>query len=125
MAHVQRGDHDAADVAFERGLESAALAARVRGAWGTSHAVRGDRNNALAQLAELARIAEDSLVDPCYEAWILCALGDHDEALNKLEEAYARDTTWVTVLKVDPFFDAVRDHPRYRKLLAKLNLIEA
>jgi serine/threonine-protein kinase len=124
MAHIQRGEHEAADRIFTRGLDSPTLAARIRGAWGYSHAVRGDRDRALAQLDEMARLAEDSIVDPCYEAWVHCALGENDAALTKLEEAFHGDTTWVVFLKVDPFFDAVRDHPRYRKLLENLNLLE-
>jgi serine/threonine-protein kinase len=124
MVHVQMADHARAEEAFDRGLESSTFAARIHGALGYSHAIRGNRDNATVQLDRLANLAHETPVDPCFEAWIHTGLGDQETALDRLEAAYDQDVPWLVFLKVDPFFDSIRDAPRYRKILRGLKLIE-
>jgi predicted Zn-dependent protease len=124
MVNIQRGDQPAAERAFRQGLSASSFIPRIHGAWGYSQAIHGDRSGALAHLERLEELARERTVDPCFEAWILTGLGDHEAALTRLEDAYDRGATWLICLGFDPFFDTVRDQPRYRKLLAQLNLLE-
>ncbi len=124
MVNIQRGDQPAAERAFRQGLSASSFIPRIHGAWGYSQAIRGDRSGALSHLERLEELATERTVDPCFEAWIFTGLGDHEAALTRLEDAYARGATWLVCLGFDPFFDTVRDHPEYRRLLEKLNLLE-
>jgi serine/threonine-protein kinase len=48
--------------------------------------------------------------------------GDDSEALHWLERAVDEHTPWLTELKMDPMWDAVRSQPRFVALLKKIGL---
>jgi len=45
-------------------------------------------------------------------------------SLERLETGYQERGEWMTLLKVDPRFDNVRDDPRFRDLMRRMNLPE-
>ena len=51
---------------------------------------------------------------------LLIRLGEHERALDWLERAFRERALRALYLAVDPAFDAVRDHPRYRCLVIQL-----
>ena len=68
---------------------------------------------------------EDALVQ--YNvACIYAQLGENEQALDCLEASYqnAVSSDSLKWMEEDPYFDPVRDHPRYQALLAKLDLDE-
>jgi DNA-binding winged helix-turn-helix (wHTH) protein/Tfp pilus assembly protein PilF len=55
--------------------------------------------------------------------WLLM-LNDVEGALDELQLAYDTRKYHMLYLGVDPVYDAIRDHPRYQKLLADMGLAE-
>jgi hypothetical protein len=55
-------------------------------------------------------------------ALVHVALGEKDEALSLLEEAFAQHNVLFYWLKADPRFDPVRSDPRFQHLLRRLGL---
>ena len=53
---------------------------------------------------------------------IYAALGDKDKALAELEKAFAERDWELHGLKVDPLMDSLRDEPRFKEMLKRLNL---
>ena len=49
-------------------------------------------------------------------------LGDYEEALAGFERAYREKSNILQFLKVHPFFDPVRDDPRFKDLLRRVGL---
>jgi tetratricopeptide (TPR) repeat protein len=83
-------------------------------------AAAGDRSNALAAISELRRLSTSSYVSPYYLALIHTALGQNADALTELERSHAeQDSTLVTV-NIDPRFDSLRDDPRFKALVARM-----
>jgi eukaryotic-like serine/threonine-protein kinase len=74
--------------------------------------------------AILRRIEGDSqsYVSPYDIALVYVALGEHEEALDRIEEAIRERSNRVTAMKVDPALDPLRGDPRFQKLLAKTGL---
>jgi eukaryotic-like serine/threonine-protein kinase len=74
--------------------------------------------------AILRRIEEDSrlYVSPYDIALVYVALGEYEDALDKIEEAIRERSNRVTAMKVDPALDPLRGDPRFRRLLAKTGL---
>jgi len=60
-------------------------------------------------------------VSPYQRAMIYTGLGDVNQALNELENAYEEDSIWLIWLKVDLQFDDLRAEPRFQDLMARLN----
>lgn len=53
---------------------------------------------------------------------IYVALHDYDKAMDRLEQAYIDRDLALYFLKIDPTFDAIRNEPRFKALLKKVNL---
>ena len=52
------------------------------------------------------------------------AIGDKDNAFAELEKAYKNRDGFLQRVRVDPFFDSLRDDPRYGELVKRINLPE-
>ncbi|MHC4670517.1 MAG: protein kinase domain-containing protein [Planctomycetota bacterium] len=119
-----------------RALESAAsgLAAAVerqpedallRVLLGLTHAGLGRKEDALhAGKAAVRLAAADRVLEPLAQgflAWIYATVGEKEAALDLLERllatAYLESLT-ASLLRLDPAWDPLRDHPRFQALLA-------
>ncbi len=75
--------------------------------------------NVLADLDALAKRQYDS---PFPRAIVYLRLGDKERAFDWLAKAFEERSYSVTLLKIDPAFDGMRNDPRYISLRNKLNL---
>jgi serine/threonine-protein kinase len=132
FAHEMRGDTSAARAAFDS--VRAGLDTMVDPDWaGSRHAARGLALAGLGRHREAlndARWLRDSAVfrnakfeEPIlreYRARIFAHAGEPDLALDEIEHLLAEPSlTSVHTLRLDPIWDPIRKHPRFRALLAK------
>jgi TolB-like protein/DNA-binding winged helix-turn-helix (wHTH) protein/Tfp pilus assembly protein PilF len=88
----------------------------------TAYAKAGRRSEALRLINELKKrrqrtyIPAGALINPHL------ALGDYDEAFVWFERAYQEKSNILQFLKVHPFFDPVRDDPRFKDLVHRVGL---
>jgi serine/threonine protein kinase/tetratricopeptide (TPR) repeat protein len=76
----------------------------------------------LGTLSGLNTQAERGWVSPVYFVMVYAKLGDSDEAFVWLNKALDERAPWLTNLKTDPAFDALRSDPRFAPLLKKIGL---
>ncbi len=132
-AHQMRGDHPAARGAFVAALVhlDSVLAElpddwRLHAARGLALAGLGGRDEALreARWLQLWVVDREDAVDgPSLgedRARILAQAGDADAALDEIERLLA-GPAWLSVhmLRLDPRWDPIREHPRFHAMLAK------
>jgi tetratricopeptide (TPR) repeat protein len=136
-AHRLRGDASSARAAFDsaRVLVDSVIAARPmqsRGNW-RLHAARGlalaglsRRDDALREarwLEESLVYRQDALHRPLLaenRARILAQAGEAGAALDVLERLLEQPAKFsVHMLRIEPIWDPIREHPRFRALLAK------
>ena len=132
-AQRMRGDEPAARSAFTAALTALAKEADAGPAGWSVHAVRGlalaglgRKADALAEarwLQQSAVYREDHItgLEAVEErAHILAEAGEADAALDELERLLS-EPSWVTVpiLRLDPRWDSLRNHPRFKALLVK------
>jgi tetratricopeptide (TPR) repeat protein len=87
---------------------------------GYIHAVTGRQTEARKVLGRLTLLSQTQNVSAWHAAIIHMALGEHDAALDSIEQAY-RDRDWqVRMVPVEPLLDDLRSHPRFRVLADKL-----
>jgi len=124
LGHIQiaRGRYDEAIPSLERAVDLQGGSAETTAALATAHALAYNRETAGAFLARLQERSQEAYVSPALLAQVHLALGDHDTALARLEEAAARRTADLVWLKVHPIYDCVRGHPRVRALLTTMHL---
>jgi serine/threonine-protein kinase len=82
----------------------------------------GDRTGAAEALARLEALASGSGYhpQPFHRGLIHLGMGDVERAITLFEEDADRRTWFSRVLKVDPGFDSIRDHPRFQALLERV-----
>jgi len=132
-AHRLRGDEASARSAFEAAvarLDSALRELpddrRVHASRGLALAGLGRRGEALAQaqwLADTRWYRADAYVGPEVaqdRAMILAQAGVADEALDEIDRLLS-GPSWLSVhlLRLDPRWDPIREHPRFKALLKK------
>ena len=120
-----QGDHTAAIAEMRRAIE---LAEEPGAAWRMQlirlQAAAGRRDDARAQFRAFSREAERRGVRIAAEhlGYLALTLGDREQALAHLERAVEERDPAVLWLAVDPRVDALREHPRFRALVAKLGM---
>lgn len=115
----------------EQGMYEEAIAAHqkagaVNPAWkwglGRTYALAGRRDEARKILAELVEEARPSDTMPLARIYII--LGEKDEALRWLEAAYEYRHGWIPWISRAPRPELLRDDPRFKDLLRRMNLPE-
>jgi hypothetical protein len=116
---LRRYDDAAAALARAEALDTESapyLALRCR-----LQAVRGNTPAARSLLERLEAIRV-GYPDPFWKGLCHAALGENSQALAMLERAADEGSGNASLLHVDPKFDSLRTEPRFRRLLARLNL---
>jgi len=98
------------------GFEAAVMLAHA-------YAKQGKRTEAEQQVS-LIRATAKSQARPYYVASIYATLGDKDKAFAELEKAFDQRDCYLGRIAVDPFFDPLRDDPRFKSLLQRMKLSE-
>ena len=80
---------------------------------------KAEARKLLEQLDELA--ARGRYVSPVSRAQIYIGLGEKDRAFELLDKGYKTHASWLTYLKIDFFYDSLRDDPRFQDLLRRMN----
>lgn len=73
---------------------------------------------------ELLPVSKDALAGPQYVfylAEIYAVVGEYEEAINRLDYLLSipSDAVSVATLRIDPWWDPLREHPQFKTLLAK------
>jgi TolB-like protein/tetratricopeptide (TPR) repeat protein/DNA-binding winged helix-turn-helix (wHTH) protein len=87
-----------------------------------AYAHAGRRHDALRLLAELKRRRQAGYIPAAAFVNGYLGLGENDEAFAWLERAYQEQSNILQFLKVHPYFDPLRDDPRFKDLLRRVGL---
>jgi tetratricopeptide (TPR) repeat protein len=91
---------------------------------GWAYGVAGRTDAARAVLDELVTRAKSEYVLNTSTGWVLGALGQHDEAFEHFDRAIDDRESLVALCAYCPPFDPVRQDPRFKALLRRMNFPE-
>jgi hypothetical protein len=91
------------------------------GYFGWMYSRAGRRAEASMLLENLGRRPETKKAFMASLALIHLGLGDEDRSVEMLEKAYENHETSLVWLKTLPFYDTLRDHPRFQVLFRRMN----
>jgi serine/threonine protein kinase/Tfp pilus assembly protein PilF len=89
---------------------------------GQAYALTGNQDKAREVLRELTRLAAERYVSPYHFAYLHTGLGEHNRAMDYLEQAYAARAGAVYGIKGSFLFTPLHGHPRFTALLRRMNL---
>jgi TolB-like protein len=112
-AYTQKGLYDKAIAEF---LSRKVKSPETNWALAYTFALAGKKDEANKILNYLLEKSKHTYVPPSYIAQVYIALGNRDKAFEWLEKS-----DFIVNIHVDPWFDPIRDDPRYKILLQKMN----
>jgi eukaryotic-like serine/threonine-protein kinase len=124
LAYEQRRDYGKALAEFQRALELAKSSPQMRLRLARTLALSGKQDEARRALEEVQRNAPPGTVPLYLIAAIYVALGEKEQALTLLAQAVSLREEAITLLKVDPQFDALRGDPRFNNLLKSVGFVK-
>ncbi len=89
---------------------------------GEAYGLTGRTEQAREILRRLEDMSRERYVSPYHMAYVYTGLGEDDTAIGCLERAYEERGGSVYGVKGSFLFTTLRPHPRFRALLAKMNL---
>ena len=90
-----------------------------------AYAHAGRRQDAFQLLAELKRPSREGYVPTGGFVNAYLGLADYEQAFAWLEKGYQEQSNILQYLKVYPFFDPIRNDPRFADLLRRVGLRES
>jgi TolB-like protein/DNA-binding winged helix-turn-helix (wHTH) protein/Flp pilus assembly protein TadD len=87
-----------------------------------AYAVAGRRTDALRLLADLKKRRQAGYVPAAAFVNAYLGLGDYDQAFVWLEQAYKEQSNILQFVKVHPYFDPIRNDPRFAELVRRVGL---
>ncbi len=123
-AYIGKGMYAEAIAINEKALQTDPANQFVLHSMGYAYAKSGRRNDADEIIKRFKEIAKTQYVISYWVASIHAALGDKDKAFAELENAFSERDFYLHRLKVDAFWDPLRDDSRFKEMLKRLNLPE-
>ncbi len=121
-----RAEYEKARIFLEEAVKEKSDYAAVYSSLGKAYAGLGRKEDAIRngkKAMELVPLSIDKFMAPDYiadMAQIYVMVGEYDQALNEIETLF-REQSWFSVngLKLQPMWDPLRDHPRYKQIIQK------
>ena len=120
LTYLYLGRREEALETLERAGKALPAGSEIQADLALANALAGRPDEAQRLLGELLEASETRYVSPYVIASFYTGLGDEEKALDWLERAYDERVSNVIFLGVDPFFDRLREAPRFRDLLEKI-----
>jgi serine/threonine-protein kinase len=120
--YILMGRHEEGVAALRHALSLYPENDMYRAQLGQALGMTGDTEGAERTLQELLDLAERRYVSPYHVAYVYTGLGDHERAMDCLEQAYEERGGGLYGIKGSFLFRDLRSHPRFQALLGRMNL---
>jgi serine/threonine-protein kinase len=124
-AYLLSGRPDQGLVALERAVALAPDSTMFLAQLGQAYGRVGRTQEAREMLGRLEELSRQRYVSPYHMAYVYAGLGEDDRAMDWLERAYEERAGGVYGIKGSFLFSSLREHPRFKALLRKMNLANA
>jgi tetratricopeptide (TPR) repeat protein len=122
-AQLVAGRVEPAVEALERSIELSGGDPSYRAVYAAALAAAGRRDEARALADEVAGVSQGGYVPFCEVASAYLYLGDDEKALDLFERGFEQRDPAIKHLNVEPLYDSIRQHPRFRELLKRAGLL--
>jgi len=121
VCYAQKKMYPEAIASLEKGLGRTGRYTADLGTLALVYGLAGRKSETKKIIGELKERSRHHYVFPSVFAYAYLGLGDKDQALTYLEQAYEEQDPALFFLKVDPFLDPLRSEPRFQALMRRVN----
>jgi len=120
MAYIELNDYDNSIETYFKAFELSDGTVEV-GA-GLSHALglAGEYELAKQMADYYALAAKDQYLPPVQRAFVHIGIGEYDEAIKLLEQAYEERSWFIIFMQVEPWLDPLRDDERFNEIMGRM-----
>lgn len=122
LAYEQQRKYKQAATELQSAVELSGRRLMTLSALGHLLAVSGDRRAALKILAGINALSAKRYVPSYEKALIYVGIGDNNQALAELKEAYKEGSYWMLNLQNDPRLDPLRSDARFQDLIRRVGV---
>jgi TolB-like protein len=122
LVYVLTGRHAEGIAELQRALPQREFSPHFLADLGSAYALAGRKAEARNVLKTLTERSRQTYVSPYRLALIHAPLGEKETAIKLLQQAFEQRDIGILQLKVEPRLDPLRDDPRFRDLLRRMNL---
>ncbi len=122
MAYNGLDQHDQSIETYYRAFTLSDGTVEVGGGLGHALAEAGEIELAKQMTDYYDEAAKTKYLPPCQRAFIHIGLGEHEKALSLLEQAYEEKSWYLIFMNIEPWYNPIRNDPRFQQLSRNLNL---
>jgi eukaryotic-like serine/threonine-protein kinase len=122
LAYEQKKLYPQAIAELQKAMQLSGARVITQSALGHAYGVSGQTSAAIAVRRKLEQFSRKQYVSP-YDIALVCAgIGDKNQALTRLEDAFQERSSWVLTFRYDPRLDSLRSDSRFQDLLRRVGL---
>ncbi len=121
MAYVELGDFTNALETYHTAFELSDGLVEVGGGLGHALGLAGAHDAAISMAKFYSKAAEQHYLPPVQRAFIHIGYGAYEEAIELLEQAVQEQSWFIIFLKIEPWYDPLRNETRFQRLIEKMN----
>lgn len=121
MAYCELEDWDNSLETYFKAFELSDGLVEVGGGLGHALGLAGEYELGKQIADNYSEASKSNYLPQVQRAFIHIGIGEYDEAIRLLEEAYEAKSWFVIFIGIEPWYDPIRDDPRFQNLVARMN----
>ncbi|NND07983.1 MAG: tetratricopeptide repeat protein [Saprospiraceae bacterium] len=120
MAYIELEDYDKSIKTYEKAFTLSDGLVEVGGGLGHALGMAGMYKPAKFMADFYTDAAQEKYLPPVQRAFIHIGIGEHDQALDLLEQAYREKSWFIIFIQIEPWYDPIRQDPRFEALVQQM-----
>jgi tetratricopeptide (TPR) repeat protein len=121
MAYVELEEYENAIETYYKAFELSDGTVEVGAGLGHALGMAGEYETAKQMARFYALKSVDHYLPPVQRSFIHIGIGEYDQAIRLVEEAYEEKSWFLIFIQSEPWYDPIRDNDRFDQIVTKMN----
>jgi len=120
MAYIELEEYENSVSTYYKAFELSDGTVEVGGGLGHALGLAGDYATAKRMAEYYSLKSGDHYLPPVQRAFIHIGIGEYDEAIHLLEQAYEEHSWFLAFIQAEPWYDPIRDDERFNRIIENM-----
>ncbi len=121
MAHIELKEYEESIDIYQQAFRLSDGLVEVGGGLGHALGLAGAHAPAKKMASYYAEAAKSHYLPAVQRAFIHIGIGENDEAISLLQQAYDEKSWFIIFIQIEPWYDPIRKDPRFLELVERMN----